>query len=53
MTLSTPTHDSVPYYAASYRKGCMHTLIRQNRRIECQELTRWPMAKKGYVLRKI
>jgi hypothetical protein len=41
-TPPTPTHDSVSYYAATYRKGCVCTLIRQNRKIGCQGPTRRP-----------
>jgi hypothetical protein len=41
-TSPTPTHDSVSDYIATYLKGCVRTLIRQNKRIGigCQEPVR-------------
>jgi hypothetical protein len=48
-----PTQGRVVGYAATYRKGCMHTLIRQNKRIGCYLLGACVTTKKGYAPRKI
>jgi hypothetical protein len=41
-TPHTPTYGSMANYAPTYCRSCMHTLIRQNRRIGCQEPARRP-----------
>jgi hypothetical protein len=50
-TPPTLTHGSVPDYVASYRKGCMRTPNRQNRKIGMSGA--YTTTKKGYTLRKI
>jgi hypothetical protein len=35
-TPPTPMHENVSDYVATYHKGCVRTLFRQNRRIGCQ-----------------